>query len=386
MHLDQGLNHIRDYNMLHYAKVMQALQSLQQELFEDYSHNIDLARASWQRLVADPLVVQKIASCVSPWLLPTWQGKLDAVYAADLLQEPYRVIGVDGSQVYPDRHQGSSCYLINIGALYVHYDITSSVQVESTPYVFTGRTQDEIALQAVDLVNAKRQELEFEHGLQWCTKFFDHTIPELFLFDGSLIFWHLASQENELQERYAKRYIYLMHQLYEQRILYAGYISLPKSKELVNLIRVELCNYMIAGCTEHALVDHLVDTVVGSFFLQPGQRTTMFKSNALMCNLYPAHLVPHFFYLHVGNEIVRIEVPAWIASDEQLSTLVARMIYDQTCKGGGYPVVLAEAHEQAVVKGPDRDFFYHMLQKLAIENKKQLIFSQKSSKKRIIGV
>lgn len=372
--------------MLHYAKVMQALQSVQEELFADHTHNITLARESWQRLVADPLVAQKIAHCSSPWLIPSWQGPLDIAYDVPLLQEPYRVIGIDGSQVYPDRHQGSSCYLINIGSVYIYYAEHSTVHVESRPYVFTGRSSDEIALQPVDLVNAKRQELELDHGLQWSTQLFDRTMPELFLFDGSLIFWHLASQENELQEQYIKQYLFLMHKLFTQRILSAGYISLPKSKELVNLIRLELCNYMVQGCIEHTQVDHIVDTVVASFFLQPGQRSTVFKSSALMCNVYPEHLVPHFFYMHVCDEIVRIELPAWIATDPQQVELVARMIYDQACKGGGYPVVLAEAHEQAVVKGPDRDFFYQMLQKLAIENKKRLLLSQKSTKKRIMGI
>lgn len=365
---------------------MQALQSVQEELFADHTHAISIARASWQRLVTDPLAAQKIHSCVSPWLLPSWQGQLDAVYDAPLLQESYRVIGIDGSQVYPDRHQGSSCYLINIGTVYIHYNAQSSVYVESKPYVFTGRASDESALQPIDLVNAKRQELEFDHGLQWCSQFFDRTVPELFLFDGSLIFWHLAAQENELQEKYVKRYLFLMHQLYTQRILNAGYISLPKSKELVNLIRIELCNYMIEGCSEQTAMDHIVDTVVAHFFLKPGQRSTIFKSNALMCNVYPDYLSPYFFYLHVGDEIVRVEIPAWIASDEQKINLVARMIHDQACKGGGYPVVLAEAHEQAVVKGPDRDLFYQMLQKLAIENKKRLMLSQKSTKKRIMGI
>ena len=71
------------------------------------------------------------------------------------------------------------------------------------------------------------------------------------------------------------------------------------------------------------------------------------------------HLVPHFFYMDVGAEIVRIEIPAWIARDEQKINTVAQIILNQSIKGRGYPVALAEAHEQAVVKGPDREFFYH---------------------------
>jgi hypothetical protein len=62
------------------------------------------------------------------------------------------------------------------------------------------------------------------------------------------------------------------------------------------------------------------------------------------------------------------------------------VILDQSIKGRGYPVCLAEAHEQAVVKGPDRDFFYHVLQKVGIEQKQHYVVSQKSLKKRGIGI
>ncbi|MDP3889286.1 MAG: hypothetical protein Q8Q25_01945 [bacterium] len=55
-------------------------------------------------------------------------------------------------------------------------------------------------------------------------------------------------------------------------------------------------------------------------------------------------------------------------------------------KGGGYPIAIAEAHEQAVVKGPDRDFFYHLLTKMSMERQHQLSVSQKSMHKRRIGI
>jgi hypothetical protein len=55
-------------------------------------------------------------------------------------------------------------------------------------------------------------------------------------------------------------------------------------------------------------------------------------------------------------------------------------------KGYGYPVVVAEAHEQAVVKGADREFFYHLITKFGIEQRRRTVTSQKSSKKRVVAV
>ena len=88
----------------------------------------------------------------------------------------------------------------------------------------------------------------------------------------------------------------------------------------------------------------------------------------------------------MGNEIGRVEIPAWVAWDEQLVDVVAQTMIDQCIKGHGYPVVLAEAHEQAVVKGPDRDFFYHLLHKIGMERHVRPVLSQKVIKKRGIGI
>ena len=90
--------------------------------------------------------------------------------------------------------------------------------------------------------------------------------------------------------------------------------------------------------------------------------------------------------MDIGAEIVRIEVPAWIARNQKHLTTVAQIILNQSLKGRGYPVALAEAHEQAVVKGPDREFFYHLIQKIGIENHQRMHLSQKSIKKRGIGI
>ena len=66
--------------------------------------------------------------------------------------------------------------------------------------------------------------------------------------------------------------------------------------------------------------------------------------------------------------------------------LIATIIADQCVKGRGYPVVLAEAHEQAVVKGLDREFFYHLINKISLEHNKTLKISQKSRKKLGMGI
>lgn len=436
--------------MLNRIALIEQLNSVTQNLFIDISPEIEIARKAWQQIVNDPAFVYKIRQISTPWLVPDWwQGIGDVIKIKDDLRS-YCVLSVDGSQIYPDRHSGTSCFLINIGSVFLEYgktnkDLSGSVRVDgalrqaqdelreclpaeasakagetsplgslgssieangeekislqnrpqknpvalaSKPYVFTGDEKEFDGAQATEMVNCRRQEFELQMGLEQsiAIKKKIGAQPFAFLFDGSLIFWHLESKEGNLKELFLHKYLNTLNQLYQEQVLCAGYISLPKSKELVNLIRVQLCNFKIEGCTELEAVNHLVDSSIARFFLQENERTIVFKSNATIGKLYPPHLAPHFFYMDVGAEIVRIEIPAWIAQNEEHLNTIAAIMLDQSLKGRGYPVALAEAHEQAVIKGPDRDFFYHLIGKYAIERKRQQFYSQKSIKKRGIGI
>lgn len=376
--------------MLNRIALLEQLNAVTQSLFLDVGSELEIARKAWQEIVNDPTFVYKIRQISTPWLVPDWWQGIGEVITIKDLPRSYSVLAVDGSQIYPDRHSGTACFLINTGSVLLEYGTThkNPATFYSQPRVFTGDEKEYEGVQATEMVNCRRQEFELQIGLEQsiAVKKRMGALPFVFLFDGSLIFWHLESKEGNLKELFLHKYLQQLDQLYQGQILCAGYISLPKSKELVNLIRVQLCNFQIEGCTELEAVNHLVDTNIARFFLQEHERTIVFKSNATIGKLYPPHLAPHFFYVDVDAEIARIEIPAWIAQDENLVNTVAAIILDQSIKGRGYPVALAEAHEQAVIKGPDRDFFYHLIGKYAIERKRQQFYSQKSIKKRGIGI
>jgi hypothetical protein len=196
------------------------------------------------------------------------------------------------------------------------------------------------------------------------------------------VFWHLERAEDAMRKQFLPHYAHYLEQLHSLKALVAGYISLPKSKELVYLMRYSLKN----DDQTIALIDKISDADIAGFFLEPFQRTIVFQNHAMISHCYPPHMHPHFFYLHVGSEIGRVEIPAWLAHDEAKINILAAMIIDQTAKGHGYPISLAEAHEQAVVKGPDRDFFYSCLQKMGLEAERSIKYSQKLMKKQRIGI
>ena len=65
----------------------------------------------------------------------------------------------------------------------------------------------------------------------------------------------------------------------------------------------------------------------------------------------------HFYYLHGGMAIARVEVPDWLADDPELLALSHAMLVKQCELGLGYPVAISEGHEQAVITGHDREEF-----------------------------
>lgn len=375
--------------MLNRAKVMHALRHIEDALFHDISDEINHARELWERITHDPTFIHKIRACDIPLPLPLWEGDLGDSISIEPKMGPYTILGVDGSQIYPDKHQGSSCFLINVGSVLVSYGQPGKgVHLESVPYVFGNNEEDEWNA-TPDIVNCRREEYEFEAGSSISKAVRAELAPEvpyLFVSDGSLIFWHLEAKDAPVRDYFLPRYCALLHELYLEKTLCAGYISLPKNKELVNLLRVSLADFNANVCMASTALNHVVDTTIAGTYLNPYTRTTIFKSGAPIAAHYPNHLVPYFFYLNTGDEIARIEIPEWIARDEDTVNLVARMLLDQAIKGRGYPVVLAEAHEQAVVKGPDREFFYQVITKLSIERKQRILLSQKSVKKRSIGI
>lgn len=374
--------------MLNRSELLKQLQQVSDSLFIDHHQEYDLAAYYWLAIAKDPTFAYRIHTVSSSWPLPSWTGRTDEVFDIDrrVLDQGYHVSAVDGSQIYPDKHQGTSCSLINTGRASIEYSQAASrVEFTSTPYVYPDEHEESVLAFTTELINCKRQEYELREALSYCTRLVEHgrTLPTM-LFDGSLIFWHLESKDLQMKVTFLSCYMTLLEQLYQSGVMMAGYISLPKAKELVNLVRIAQQARLING--PEGTCDHVVDGALLARFLHEGQRSRVFKSGSSIVESYPDHLKPYFFYLHVGQEVGRVELPAWIALDDDKTNYIAAVIYDQSVKGRGYPVVLAEAHEQAVIKGPDRDFFYQLIYKLGVEAHKKLMLSPKNLKKKGIGI
>ncbi len=108
--------------MLDKLKVIDELQRTIPTLFKESSEELNNARTLFSWLLENPSVLETIRKAGGPSPMPIWHGPLDATNFVMPQTYPYAVSSVDGSQIYPDKHQGVPCYLINSGIAQFVYD------------------------------------------------------------------------------------------------------------------------------------------------------------------------------------------------------------------------------------------------------------------------
>ena len=210
-------------------------------------------------------------------------------------------------------------------------------------------------------------------------------MPYVCLLDGSLIFSQVNNANIKIKDYFLTKYINLFKEFYKNRIPLFSIISAPKSKELVNIIKTGCKNNIIIS-DKIIDIEHVNDIHIMDLFLKPYYRSNIFFNQSSIMQYYPKELKIKFCYINISNEIIRVEFPAYVVEDLDNFNLFIDIVVDQCNKGQGYPIALSESHEQAVVKNEDREFFFQTLHAISITNNSLLKISQKSLKKRFVGV
>ena len=293
-----------------------------------------------------------------------WRGArptdepLDAIFALPALPARLHVLAADGSQVHLDRHASAYFYLVNVGSLHVVHGSGQAPRAQSRPrlafadeeiYNDSGATID------IALVNARRDVAEMEELARLASACDGE--DSLALLDNGLLLW-LATQERHRAEvePLLKAYWAAMDRLHKAGAALAGFIHQPRSVNLLALIH-------LAGLTEKqaksappraAAFRGLTDRNVMARRLKPGERSARIVPVSRLNNEFDArsHAV-QAFYLHTGEEIARVEVPAWIGESPSRLAQVHAGIVEQ-CRVTGIPYGLVRAHELAVVTPSDR--------------------------------
>jgi len=318
----------------------------------------------------------RINSAKTTWLLAqpdrTFQGSLPV----PSVPGEYSVVASDGSFILPDRHSPARFYIINIGKVVLRYGSDPHAEITADPEIYFREHElyvpNEVKRIPVSgtLLGFKRAADELASAAEVAAA---QDGPTLALQDGTLILWGLETYPQPVVNWILDSYLGALDALEERGIPVASYISSPASSDVMNSVRVSVCDYPLNGrpvdchdCHRRALYDDhtpacdFIPDVSDRFLferiaeLKPGERSQVFASRSEILKRYrPQHRI-HFFYMHSGTEIARVEVPHWVARDTPKLDLVHAAIYDQCVNGRGYPTALQEAHEVAAIRPDER--------------------------------
>ncbi|MFN0070062.1 MAG: DNA double-strand break repair nuclease NurA [Chloroflexota bacterium] len=349
----------------------------------------------WERLA---VLAQRSTSRLATPIEP-----LDAILDAPGAPASYTVLATDGSQIEPDHHGIAEYFLINLGTVSIRYGPAPDARLETNAQLFfedkdrfiTDGSSGSRRVPVQDgHLAALRSVMELGAVVQLAGLVADDGSPRLALQDGTLLLWVLEQRPNDfIRDQLLRPYVGHLQRLREQRTPVASYISRPRSTEVSGLLREATCRGEISGCGpcrsmgDACALEALHDREL-FHDLEIGQRSARFAVtlNPDLAGYYEDHRV-HFFFLRVDeDEIARVEVPEWIASDESALGLVQSVILDQCQRGLGYPVAIARAHEKAIVTGADRSVLRSMIEATLAQAGIQVSSSAKQSSKRIHAV
>ncbi|MCL6472813.1 MAG: DNA double-strand break repair nuclease NurA [Firmicutes bacterium] len=361
------------------------------------------------RLVSENIEAfkSKVNRSTTSWLvaIPTDEEPFQT-HQPPLCPSSYAVLSTDGSQITPDRHSPYRAYLINIGKVEIGYGDFLGYKFESEPNLFFeekdikrrfGGKERDVSGAVLAALRGKMESDALAEMIKNCKR-----RPTVALTDGTLILWSLEADSGgikglETDDLKMQSFLSLMNLIStgkETGIPIAGYISAPGSSDVVNALRVSLCPSDPVNCDNCpyrgagfdgalpcAKIDGITDAELFRRLLQIGERSSLFGSISKILEDYGEEKI-YFFYLNVGYEIARIEVPGWVARDSQAIELVHATCLDQADKGAGYPIAVAEAHEQAVVKSTDKNMFDQLVLQALIREGSPVIESRKSLRKK----
>jgi NurA domain len=265
------------------------------------------------------------------------------------------LIAADGSQIAPDRHAAVLYSLVNVGAIVMQTGSSrapeiftdSRLLVDEEIYTDTGILTLEAIEQQRDIAERKKL-LELAKELP----------PGVIaLTDGPLELWGAKGGAEDEYRRNLEIHKSTLSQLQERGAAVAGYLDKPGADLVVRLLEIARLSseqqfrdirkqHSLRGVSDRWLYGRILDS---------GQRSAVFGMQSGSRSHYTGDLALYFFYLNVGDTghpaLVRVEIPKWVADDDEKLDLLHAALLEQCRLMGAhpYPYILHRAHEIAVV-------------------------------------
>jgi hypothetical protein len=304
------------------------------------------------------------------------------------IQKNYTIAAVDGSQILSDDLDIRILpfLLINIGLIKTNYPRQEVVIFDSFPQLITKQKASFNGL-GKD-VAVYRTKGEFEIAIETIKNMQEDNI---LLIDGGLLQWHLTENGNgnHLKEETLALLSDTLQTAAKKKVHILGYISGTNAADVIGTLRIMQCDKDSFSCNQcdnsYCLIaDRIKDENLyqGILPLNPQKKwniSPLFKSNVPMIEKYYKQDI-FFFYLYNQFEFARIECTEFSIS--HLPFLMG-VLQDQLEKGFGYPVILQEAHELAVLQKNDIITLEQYLVQQSKYNNKSLVCRSKNIAKKV---
>lgn len=282
------------------------------------------------------------------------------------------IIAADGSQIRPDRHAAYLYYLINIGGVVYHHGSGQAPDQFSVPTLRYPQVdgKEDTFDDTGGTVSIERDLAEIGMLAEKALAYQTAVSPILAILDQRLLYWPLTP--SGLSDNAAvTEWGLSMAAIHQTGAMLAGYIDNPATSYVITLLRsLEALNeptFDWKSLGQRSATRGLTDVSLFDQLLEPGQRSKVFVTIA-----EPNHQVAArdqgnevcFFYLNAsshGRQMARVDIPMWVAQEEEMVTAVHALVYDQCQILGDYPYVLARADETAVVTYRDQEQLNFMI-------------------------
>lgn len=326
--------------------------------------------------------------------LPLHHQPLNAGIPAPAVPEKATIVACDGSQIVPDRHAPFLYYLINTGVIAYYHGSGRPPSVFSSPVLAYPRDEDRDETDRFTLnsalVGLYRDRLEIDSLAKTIVQTDPWAGPKLAILDQRLLYWPASGIPERVSKEVQASWQQSMTAIRENGAWLAGFIDRPGKRSVLSLLQtldIAQPTVNIDDLYDLPSFHFLTDIDLYAPMLQQGERSPVFveisRLNTQFCSSDP-HNEVCFFYLRTGHgdrQLARVDIPMWVAKDEDNVAAVHALINDQCQILGNYPYVITRADEIAVIGRREQEELEHMIAlRLAEQGIETHITSKQQSK------
>jgi hypothetical protein len=275
---------------------------------------------------------------------------------------------VDGSQIYPSKDLSIPIALVQIGWFENQHLSSGGYEKNINLDILTPTDLRDLQGELADRkVNMRRFEMETQRLVEYMEEHQGDPNCLVFL-DGSLIATFAESFDAATQAFYVKCLLQLLRASAICRVPIVGYIDTSYACDLVALLQ------RTANLPPSKSL-HDSQLLQGNW----GDRSPLFLAQRDILTKAYEDQAEQILYCYVktnAGPAVRLELPRWIY-DKGRFPQVLDWVLCEVIVGGGYPYAIETADQVAVLRSPDRQAFFAILQDWAKDQEINLQLSRK---------